>query len=86
MVPGIVLVLPFYLLYRNVGMLDTLHGLGLTYLTFALPFAIWMISGFFELIPVEVEEAAALDGASNWTILWRILVPIAAPAIMTTAV
>ena len=86
MVPGIVLVLPFYLLYRNVGMLDTLHGLGLTYLTFALPFAIWMISGFFESIPIEVEEAAALDGASNWTILWRILVPIAAPAIMTTAV
>jgi multiple sugar transport system permease protein len=86
MVPGIVLVLPFYLLYRNLGLLDTLHGLGLTYLTFALPFCIWMISGFFESIPFEVEEAAALDGASNWTILWRILVPIAAPAILTTAV
>ena len=86
MVPGIVLVLPFYLLYRDVGLLDTLFGLGITYLTFALPFAIWMISGFFELIPFEVEEAAALDGASNWMILWRILVPIAAPAILTTAV
>ena len=86
MVPGIVLVLPFYLFYRNVHMLDTIHGLGLTYLTFALPFSIWMISGFFESIPFEVEEAAALDGASNWTILWRIIVPIAAPAIMTTAV
>jgi ABC-type glycerol-3-phosphate transport system permease component len=86
MVPGIVLVLPFYLLYRNLDLLDTLHGLGLTYLTFALPFAIWMISGFFESIPFEVEEAAALDGASNWMILWRILVPIAAPAILTTAV
>ena len=86
MVPGIVLVLPFYLLYRDVGLLDSLFGLGVTYLTFALPFAIWMISGFFESIPFEVEEAAALDGASNWMILWRILVPIAMPAILTTAV
>ena len=50
MVPGIVLVLPFYLLYRDVGLLDSLFGLGVTYLTFALPFAIWMISGFFESI------------------------------------
>jgi multiple sugar transport system permease protein len=86
MVPGIVLVLPFYLLYRDVGLLDTLFGLGVTYLTFALPFAIWMISGFFESIPFEVEEAASLDGATNWMILWRILVPIAMPAILTTAV
>jgi multiple sugar transport system permease protein len=86
MVPGIVLVLPFYLLYRDIGLLDTLFGLGVTYLTFALPFAIWMISGFFESIPFEVEEAAALDGATNWMILWRILVPIATPAILTTAV
>jgi ABC-type glycerol-3-phosphate transport system permease component len=85
-VPGIVLVLPFYLFYRNVHLLDTKLGLGITYLTFALPFAIWMISGFFESIPFEVEEAAALDGASNWTILWRIIVPIAAPSILTTAV
>jgi ABC-type glycerol-3-phosphate transport system permease component len=86
MVPGIVLVLPFYLLYRQVGLLDSMLGLAITYLTFALPFAIWMISGFFETIPAEVEEAAALDGASNWMILWRILVPMAAPAILTTAV
>lgn len=86
MVPGIVLVLPFYLFYRQVSLLDTLVGLGIAYLTFALPFAIWMISGFFESIPFEVEEAAALDGASNWAILWRIVVPMAAPAILTTAV
>src|SRR5690606_8584951 len=86
MVPGIVLVLPFYLLYRDIHLLDTILGLGITYLTFALPFAIWMISGFFESIPFEVEEAASLDGASNWMILWRILVPIAAPAILTTSV
>ena len=86
MVPGIVLVLPFYLLYRDVGLLDTEFGLGVTYLTFALPFSIWMISGFFESIPFEIEEAAALDGAGDWTILWRIVVPAAAPAILTTAV
>ncbi len=86
MVPGIVLVLPFYLLFRRIDLLDTIVGLGMAYLTFALPFSIWMISGFFESIPFEVEEAAALDGARNWTILWRIVVPMAAPAILTTAV
>lgn len=86
MVPGIVLVLPFYVAYRQVGLLDTIFGLSVTYLTFARPFAIWMISGFFEAIPREIEEAAVLDGASRWTILWRILTPMAAPAILTTAV
>jgi ABC-type glycerol-3-phosphate transport system permease component len=86
MVPGIVLVLPFYLLFRQAHLLDTIFGLCLTYMTFTLPFSIWMISGFFEAVPYELEEAAALDGASRWTTCWRILTPIAAPAILATAV
>ena len=86
MVPGILLVLPFYLMFRQLHLLDTVFGLCLTYLTFTLPFSIWMIASFFEAIPHDIEEAAALDGASRWTICWRIVTPIAAPAILTTAV
>jgi multiple sugar transport system permease protein len=81
-----VLVLPFYMTYRQLRLLDTIPGLCLTYLTFALPFAIWMVSSFFAAIPKEIEEAAAIGGASRWTILWRILTPIAMPAILTTGV
>ena len=86
MVPGIVLVIPFYILYRNIGMLDNVIGLAVTYLTFSLPFAIWMIRGFFAAIPYEIDEAAKLDGANAWNILWRVILPIAAAPIATTAV
>ncbi len=86
MVPGIVLVLPFYMISRQLHLLNSLFSLTLTYLTFTLPFAIWMISSFFESIPYEIEEAAALDGASRWMTCWRIITPIAGPAILTTSV
>ena len=85
MVPGIVLVLPFYLMFRRLQLLDTIPALCMTYLTFTLPFSIWMIASFFESIPIEIEEAAQLDGASRWTSCWRIVAPIAAPAILATA-
>ena len=86
MVPSIVLVIPFYLLFRDIGLLDTVLGLAVTYLTFSVPFAIWMIRGFLVAIPLEIDEAARLDGASAWTILWSIIVPIAAPPLLTTGV
>ena len=86
MIPGIVLVIPFYLLFRDVGLLDSVFGLAITYLTFSIPFAIWMLRGFLLAVPVELDEAAALDGAGSWTILWRVLVPAIAPAALTTAV
>lgn len=86
MIPSIVLVIPFYLLFRNLGLLDTISGLAVIYLTFSLPFAIWMIRGFFAAIPLDIDEAARIDGASSWTVLWKVIMPIAAPAILTTAV
>jgi ABC-type glycerol-3-phosphate transport system permease component len=86
MIPSIVLVIPFYLLFRQTGLLDNVGGLAVTYLTFSLPFAIWMIRGFFAAIPYEIDEAAKLDGANSWVTLWRVILPIAAAPIMTTAV
>ena len=86
MIPSIVLIIPFYLLFRNVGLLDTVFGLAVTYLTFSVPFAIWMIRGFLVAIPLDIDEAAMLDGASAWAIMWRVILPIAAAPILTTAV
>lgn len=86
MIPSIVLVIPFYLFFRSAGALDSVFGLTVTYLTFSLPFAIWMLQGFFAAIPETIDEAARLDGANSWTILWRIIVPISAGPILTTAV
>jgi multiple sugar transport system permease protein len=86
MVPGIVLIIPFYILYRQIGFLDNVVGLAVTYLTFSLPFAVWMIRGFFAAIPYEIDEAARLDGANAWTALWRIILPLSLAPIVTTAV
>jgi len=86
MIPSIVLVIPFYLFFRSVGLLDTVAGLAVIYLTFSVPFAIWMIRGFFVAIPLEIDEAARLAGANAWTTLWKVIVPIAAAPILTTAV
>ncbi|MFN8592060.1 MAG: carbohydrate ABC transporter permease [Thermomicrobiales bacterium] len=86
MIPGIVLIIPFYLLFLDLHLLDTIPGLVIVYLTFSLPFAIWMIRGFFLTIPFEIDEAAALDGAGDWGMLWRMHVPIAAPGILVTGV
>ncbi|WP_284315368.1 carbohydrate ABC transporter permease [Labrys miyagiensis] len=86
MVPGIVLIIPFYILYRKTGLLDNVISLSVTYLTFSLPFAIWMIRGFFAAIPFELDEAAKLDGADAWTILWKVILPVAFAPIVTTAV
>lgn len=86
MIPGIVLVIPFYLLFREIGILDSIPAVVMAYLTFSLPLAIWMIRSFFQSIPRELDEAAALDGAGSWQILSQVLVPMAAPGILVTAV
>jgi multiple sugar transport system permease protein len=86
MIPGIVLIIPFYLLYRDLGLIDTHLGLIIAYLSFNLPFTIWMMRGFFLDIPVELEEAAMVDGASRVAALVRIVLPLAAPGMAATAI
>jgi multiple sugar transport system permease protein len=81
MVPGIVLVLPLYLLYQSVNLRDSPVGLISSYLTFAVPFAVWMIRGLFQEIPTDVDDSAAIDGAGHLQVMWRMLVPISAGGI-----
>lgn len=92
MFPGILFLLPLYLLFvqiqRTVGVQLTGSYLGLiiTYLTFSLPFATWMLMGFFAAMPVELEEAAMIDGTSHFGGFVRIILPIARPGIAAVAV
>jgi multiple sugar transport system permease protein len=86
LVPPIVLVVPIYLVWRNLRLLDTHAGLILAFFTFSLPFSIWMLRGFFLTLPRELEEAALIDGCSRWGALFRIVVPLAAPGFAATAI
>ncbi|MCC6177506.1 MAG: carbohydrate ABC transporter permease [Chloroflexi bacterium] len=86
MVPRISLVLPFYVILSQIHMLNTRSALILSYTTFALPFGIWMMIGFLKELPIDLEEAAAVDGCNRWQILTKVVVPLAAPGIATTAI
>jgi multiple sugar transport system permease protein len=86
MVPRISLVLPFYVILSQIQMLNTRTALILSYTTFALPFGIWMMIGFLKELPIDLEEAAAVDGCNRWQILRHIVIPLAAPGIATTAI
>ncbi len=86
MAPRMVLVVPYYLLMQRLGLLDTYTGLLLAYVSFALPFTIWLLIGFFADVPLEVEEAARLDGCGPLGVLLRVVVPVAAPGLVVAAI
>ncbi len=75
MIPPVGLVIPYYLILNRVGWLDTYQGLIIVYLTFSLPFAIWLMVSYLEDIPREMEEAAFLDKASRLQALWHVILP-----------
>jgi multiple sugar transport system permease protein len=85
-VPGIALSLPLFLLMRNVGLIDTIHGLALVYVALNIPFTAWLMDGFFRRIPRELDDAAYVDGASNWQTFWRIDLPLALPGLGAASV
>lgn len=76
MVPPVAMVIPFFLIIRNIHLSDTLLGLIITYIPFELTLIIWMLKNFFGQIPREVEEAAELDGLSAWGILLKVVLPM----------
>ena len=86
MVPLEALVIPLFLQVRDLDLLNTLTGLVVVYLAFSLPFAIWTLRGFVAAVPVELEEAAYLDGASWWRMFRSVLLPLVAPGLVATSV
>jgi multiple sugar transport system permease protein len=85
MIPGVLLIVPLYITMKTLGLLDTRWSLILTYTTFTVPLSTLMLKGFFDQVPVEVEEAAQIDGCRPTHVLWRIVLPLAVPGLMTTA-
>lgn len=85
MFPGVLMMIPLYLIMDTLGLLNQLLGLILVYSTIAIPFCVWMLKGYFDTIPKELEEAALMDGASTGTIFWRIILPLSLPAVAVTA-
>jgi multiple sugar transport system permease protein len=86
MFPQAALVGPLFNMWRGLGIYDTWIGLIIPYLTFALPLSIWTMSAFFRQIPWEMEQAAQVDGATPWQAFRKVIVPLAAPGVFTTAI
>jgi multiple sugar transport system permease protein len=86
MAPIAAVILPLYLFYSKLHLLNTLLGLIIAYLTFTLPFAIWLMNAFFTDLPVALEEAALVDGAGKWQTFIHIALPLSMPGVVTTAI
>lgn len=88
MLPGILFLLPLYMLYMliynklGIQMAGTYHGLIITYMTFSLPFSIWMMRSYFQSIPIELDEAAYIDGCGYFRTLIQIILPVAKPGVI----
>jgi arabinogalactan oligomer/maltooligosaccharide transport system permease protein len=85
MFPATMLMLPLYLLIAKLGLVNTYLGLTAFYLSTALPFCIWQMKGFYDTIPVALEEAAAIDGCTRWEAFYRVVLPLATPGLVITA-
>ena len=86
MFPGALLVIPLLLLFRELGLTNSHLGLSLAYLTFSLPFVMWVMRDFFASVPVDLEEAALIDGATRLGALWDVVLPQAVPGIIATGI
>lgn len=86
MFPQVVLIVPLFVGLNRLGLADTRLGLILTHITFSFPFAMWLLVSFFKTIPIEIEEAAKVDGASNFFVFRMIILPLALPGIATSAI
>lgn len=86
MLPPIIIVVPLYVLFSALDWIDTQQALVVSYLTFTIPLSVWMMIGFFNDVPVELEEAAMIDGCSRFHALLRISLPLVAPGMAATAI
>jgi multiple sugar transport system permease protein len=86
LLPAVSLIIPLFSMFRSAGLLDTLAALILAYSTFSIPFVVWIMAGYFQTVPRELEEAARIDGASRFQSFVRISLPLAAPGLGATAI
>ena len=85
MFPGIIILVPYFMVMKTLGLLNTSLGLILAYSVTALPLCVWMLKGFFDTVPRELEEAALLDGCNPFQVFWKVVLPLSMPAVAVTA-
>ncbi|PKA45211.1 carbohydrate ABC transporter permease (plasmid) [Rhizobium sullae] len=85
-VPPITLLIPYFGMVVAFRIFDTYLALVMTYMVFTLPYAVLLMTGYFNTLPKELDEAVMVDGGSSWTALWRVIVPVSVPGIVATAV
>ena len=82
----VMIIIPFYILVKQLGIVNTHLALVLSYTTFCLPFCLWLLRAFFQSIPLELEEAALVDGAGRGRAVWYVVLPLALPGLIATAI
>ena len=82
----VMIIIPFYILVKQLGLVNTHLALVLSYTTFCLPFCLWLLRAFFASIPLELEEAALVDGAGRGRAVWHVVLPLALPGLIATAI
>ena len=85
MIPTTLLVIPLFVLFKNLGLIASLTSVVIAHCTLTIPFAVWMLKAYFDSIPVELEEAAQVDGCTPLGTLWRIVLPVSLPGLGATA-
>jgi multiple sugar transport system permease protein len=85
-IPPVIVIIPLFIAFRSVGLLDTRLALVIANMSFVVPYSIWMIKGFIDAIPTDMEEAAQIDGASRLRAIWDVVVPMALPGIATASI
>jgi ABC-type glycerol-3-phosphate transport system permease component len=85
LLPATAIIVPFFITFRNYGLLDTLHGVALAYMTFTIPMGIWILWGYFQSIPLDFEESALVDGCTQMGAFFRVTLPLAIPGIAATS-
>jgi len=83
--PGILLMVPMYILASKLNMIDNLFVLPIIYVTFSAPFYSWLLKAFFDSLPKYIEDAAMIDGATRWQTIWKIIIPLSAPGVAGAA-
>jgi ABC-type glycerol-3-phosphate transport system permease component len=86
MLPTASIIIPLFIILRSLNLLNTYFGLILAYLIITLPLSVWMMTGYFRSIPIEMEEAAFIDGCSRFGVLWRVVLPVSIPGLVATIV
>jgi multiple sugar transport system permease protein len=84
--PPMAIILPVFILFKTLDLLDNYFGMILLYSAFNLPFGIWLMIGFFQDLPLELEEAGMVDGCSKFQVMWRIIFPLAKPGLAATSI